>query len=86
MIARAFVAKRAVDDDEVRWRSHRKDLASRGYTDKELAARGKELFSDQDGERGANCAAHDPIIVPLMMKDVEIGVVTGPAEMTVSSS
>ena len=86
MVARAFVAKRPVDDDEVGWRSHWKDLAGRGHAEEELAARGKEFFSDQNGERGANCTTHDTVFVPLVMKDVEIGVVAGPAGMTVGTS
>ena len=84
MVARALVAQRAIDDNEVRWSLHRSDLASRSHTDEKLAARREQLFGDQDRKRGANGAAHDTVFAPFVMKPVEIRVVAGPTGMAVS--
>jgi hypothetical protein len=85
VIAGAFVAQGAVDDDEVGRRLNRKDLAGRGHADEETAARGKQLFRNKHRKCGADRVADDAVLPLPAAKDVELGVVTGPAGMTVSA-
>ena len=81
MVTGAFVAQRPLNDDEVRGRLHGTDLASRRHADKEPTARCEELFSDKDGERGADGAAHDAVLLPVITEDMQVGVVARPAGM-----
>ena len=86
MIARPFIAERAVDHDEVRRRLHRKNLTCGRHADEKLAPRGKELFRDQDGECRADGATDDAVLEPLVIKSVEIGVITRLSRMPTSPS
>jgi hypothetical protein len=56
VVARAFVAQRPVDRDEVGRRSDLRDLARRRDADEEAASRSEQLLRDQDSERGADGA------------------------------
>jgi len=44
------------------------------------------LFRHKNSKRGADRAAHDAVLAPLMPKDMKIGMIAGPAGMTVGAS
>ena len=78
VVTRALVAKRAVDDDEIRRLSGRSDLARRRDAHQQLAAAGEQFFGNQDGERRADGAADDPDRLTGQREGVERGVIAGP--------
>ena len=86
VVARSFVSERPVDDDEIRRRLRRNNLACRCHTYKQLAARGEELLGDQNREGGADGAADNAIIYPLMFEGMEVGVIAGPQRRTASAT
>jgi hypothetical protein len=45
-----------------------------------------KLLGDQHGESGADRATHDAVFVPVMLKNVQLGVVAGPARMKAGAS
>ena len=78
MVTRPLIAQRAVDDDEIRGRSSRSNLARRGDAHQNLATAGEQFFGNQDGERRADGAADDPDRLTGQREGVEHGVIAGP--------
>ena len=78
MIARAFVAQRAVDHDEIGRRSGRNDLPGRGEADQDAAAAGEQLFRDKHRKGRADRAADDARRSPAEWKFVQLAVIAGP--------
>src|SRR5262249_9176392 len=79
VIARAFIAQRTVDHDEIRRSLHVSNLPSRRDADEKTTPGGEKLLGDQDGKGGSDRATNDAAFVPLLAKDVQVGVVAGPA-------
>src|SRR6266702_3756028 len=79
VIARSFVAQRAIDDDEVWGIAGRSDLPGGGDAQQQSAATCEQLFRDQNGKRRADRAADDPDGLLRERERVERGVVAGPA-------
>ena len=71
MVARAFVAQRPVDQDEIGRRPLRDDLPGRGHADEKAAAGDEQLLGQQHGERGADRAADDAEAFSGMLEFVE---------------
>ena len=59
VIARPFIAKRAIDEDKIRRGPNRSNLASGRHADKEPATGCEKLLGDQDREWCADGAADD---------------------------
>jgi hypothetical protein len=79
VIAGAFVAQRAFDDDEIRRRAHRHDLPGGRDADQELAARCEQFLGDQHRVRGADGAADNSELNPVATEAVELRVIAGPS-------
>jgi hypothetical protein len=78
MITCAFVAQRAVDDDEVGRGSGRNDLACGGQTDQQPASACKQLFGHQNCERCADHASDDAHLLSGNAESVQLSMVTWP--------
>jgi hypothetical protein len=59
VVARALVAQRLLDQNEIGRRPQRPELARRRDADEQPAPRCERLLGSQDSERGANRAGHD---------------------------
>lgn len=62
-------------------RLHGSDLTGRCHAQNKPAARGEQLLRHQDGKGCADSASDNPVVVPLMMKYVEIGMIARPLRM-----
>src|SRR5579863_4832233 len=86
MIARALVAQRAINDNEVRWRLNWCNLARRCHAEKKPAARCEQFFGDEDSERGANGATDDAVFAAFVMKPKKLSMVTCPTSMAIGAA
>src|SRR3990170_266164 len=78
VIAGAFVPEGALDEDEVRRLTDRRDLSGGGQAEEETAARGEELLRHEDREGGPDGPAHDAVADSRAVKHVEVGVIARP--------
>lgn len=78
VIARAFIAQGAVDQDEIGRFAQGGNLAGRGDADQEFTAAGKEFFGQQHGKGSADGTADDAKALPCQWKGIERGMVTSP--------
>jgi len=83
--AKAF-AQRAVDQDEVRRRSGRREPSGRRDADEKGAAAGEQLLGDQHGKRRPNGAADDSELDAVIVEAIKLGVIAGPASIEASSA
>src|SRR6516162_2675258 len=82
VIARPFVADRAIDEDEIRRGSDWSNLASGRHADQQPATGCEKLLSDQHGKRRADDAIDDANFADA--DDIEgekFGVIAGPSLM-----
>jgi len=79
--ARALVAQRPVDQDEIGRRALRRDLTRRGDADQQIAAGGEHLLGHQHGEGGADGAADHADLVATEVEQPHLGVVADPSLM-----
>jgi hypothetical protein len=86
VIARTFIAQRTIYHDEIRWNLHRSDLAGRRDADEKMATGGEKLLRDQNRKCRADSTTYDAAFMPFMMKDVQFGVVAGPAAVAAGAS
>ena len=85
MVARAFIAQRAVDQDEIRRRPLRNNLPRRGDADEEATSGDKQLFCEQHGKRSAHGAADDAETLCHMFEFVKLGMIACPVLAAVSA-
>jgi hypothetical protein len=79
VIARAFIAQRAIDHNEIRRSLHRGDLAGGRNAEQKTATRREKLLGDQNGKCGSDRATHDTVFVAVVTENVQLGVIAGPA-------
>ena len=78
VVTRSLIAQCPVDDDEVRRRPSRNNLAGRSETDEQLAAAGEELFGNQHGKGRADRAPDNSNGLIRQLELVQFGVITRP--------
>src|SRR5271166_6032224 len=78
MVARALIAKRAVDQDIVWSFANWRDLPGRSDADQEAATTREHLLSQQHGKRGPDRAANHAELQPIPLKLPHLGVVASP--------
>jgi len=79
VIARSFIAQRAINNDKVWGRTRRSDLARRCEAQQKPAATCEQFFRDQDSEGCADNGANDADGLASKRKRVECSVVAGPS-------
>src|SRR5262245_42831164 len=79
VIARAFIAQRALDDHEIGRRSGRNDLARRCQAENQAAPAGEQLLLHQHVEGRSHRAADDPRDLLAERQGVELRVIAGPS-------
>src|SRR5262249_27422414 len=80
VVARAFVAQRSTDDDEIRRRLGRDNLSCRRHAQQQPAAAREQLLRNQDRERRAHRAADDADGPPGKRERIEFRVVARPRQ------
>jgi len=78
VVARAFIAPRPVEQDEIRGGSDLGELARGGHADQEAAPGGEKLLGDEHGKRPAHSVAHHAYGGASDRKIYHAGVVAGP--------
>ena len=78
VIAGPLVTERLFDEHELGRIPGLKDLLRGGHADQKLAAAGKKLLRDENGERAAHGASDNAQFVLAVIESIEIGVIAGP--------
>src|SRR5215469_4051038 len=81
MIARAFIAQRPVDENEIGRLAVAAEPARRRHTDEQPTAAGKQLLGDQHRKGRTDCTADDAKLDAAVVKHVELGMIAGPTGM-----
>jgi hypothetical protein len=77
-MTRPFVAERTFNKDEVGRIVLRHNLPRRGHTNEKSTASGKQLLSNENGERCPDRTSDDSEFLTVSLESVEVGVITGP--------
>ncbi len=87
MIARAFVAESAVDQNKIRRWTDISNPTGRRHADEQLATGGEELFGHEYGEGGADGTANDADLPDAFkFERQKLGVVASPALMNMAKA
>ena len=78
MIARALVAQRLVDQDEIGRRPERHELTGRGHADEKPAAGDEQLLGDQYREGRTDRATDDTELDSGLDEAIEFSVIASP--------
>src|SRR3954467_2212021 len=81
MIAGALVPQRLLDQDEVRGRPERRDLARRRHADQQATARDEHLLGNQYRVGCADGAAYDAVLAAAVLEAVKVAVVAAPGRI-----